>query len=99
MIAIRWLVSTTYFLIAGYCYGEVTAYRGATLIDGMRNGVLENATILVKGDRFIAAGVDVVIPEDAAVVDVTGKWIVPGLDRRTCTLYDFRTDVHTPSFL
>ena len=79
MMAIRRLVSATYFLIAGYCYGEVTAYRGATLIDGMRNGVLENATILVKGDRFIAAGVDVVIPEDAAVVDVTGKWIVPGL--------------------
>ena len=79
MMAIRWLMGATFLALASLCHGEVTAYRGATLIDGTRNGVLENATILVNGDRFIAAGADVPIPEDAAVVDVTGKWIVPGL--------------------
>ena len=79
MIAIRWLMGAAFLAMAGLCHGEVTAYRGATRIDGTRNGVLENATILVQGDKFIAAGVDVLIPEDAAVVDVTGKWIVPGL--------------------
>ena len=59
--------------------GQVTVYTGATLIDGTGRGASEGAMVLVEDDRFVAVGSDVEIPEDARVVDVAGKWIVPGL--------------------
>ncbi|MEM7018443.1 MAG: amidohydrolase family protein [Pseudomonadota bacterium] len=59
--------------------GPLIAYRGATLIDGTGAEAIENATILVQRRKILAAGVAVDIPEDVEIVDVTGKWIVPGL--------------------
>lgn len=58
---------------------EVTAYAGATLIDGTGRTAVENATVLIEGDRIVAAGPGVEIPEGAHVIDVRGKWVVPGL--------------------
>lgn len=58
---------------------EVTAYTGATLIDGTGGPSTENATVLVEDDRIAAAGPDVAVPEGARIIDVTGKWIAPGL--------------------
>lgn len=42
-------------------------------------GVLREATILVKNDKVEAFGYDVVVPDDAEVVDVTGMRVYPGL--------------------
>ncbi len=58
---------------------EITAYTGAILIDGTRSGVVKEATVLVDGEKIIAAGKGVSIPDGAEIRDVTGKWIVPGL--------------------
>ncbi len=58
---------------------DVTAYVGATLIDGTGRAPVANATVLVENDRFLAAGPGIDVPEGARVVDVRGKWIVPGL--------------------
>ena len=58
---------------------DVTAYTGATLIDGTGRGAVDNATVLVTGDRIAAAGSGVEVPAGARRVDVRGKWIVPGL--------------------
>lgn len=57
------------------------AWVGATLIDGTGGPAVENATIVVAGERITAAGPRgrVAIPEGAPRVDVAGKWIVPGL--------------------
>ena len=63
----------------GTAIAEVTAYTGATLIDGTGGPSTENATVLVEDDRIAAAGPDVAVPEGARVIDMTGKWIVPGL--------------------
>ncbi len=57
----------------------VTAYVGATLLDGTGAPPVVNATVLVEGTRVAAAGTAVDIPEGADVVDLTGQWIVPGL--------------------
>ena len=88
MTAARWICALSCLLLAGYGYADVTAYQGATLIDGTHRGAVENATVLVEGDRFVAAGTDVAVPEGANVVDVSGKWIVPGADRFTRPLHD-----------
>ena len=65
------------------CYSsavaEVRVYTGATLIDGTGGPPTSNATVVVEDDRILAAGSGVEVPEGARVIDVTGKWVVPGL--------------------
>lgn len=44
-------------------------------------GIVDDATILIRGDRIVAVGprASVQIPADAKTVDVAGKTIIPGL--------------------
>ena len=58
-----------------------TAYVGATLFDGTGADPVENAVMIVMGDRILEVGGrgEVDVPDYLPVVDVTGKWIVPGL--------------------
>ncbi|MGH8577618.1 MAG: amidohydrolase family protein [Gammaproteobacteria bacterium] len=62
-------------------YTGATALVGATVIDGTGNGPREDAVVLVFGEHIRAVGPrgEVMIPEGARVVDVAGKWIIPGL--------------------
>src|SRR5215470_11725568 len=59
---------------------RVTAFEGARLIVG-DGSVIENAAIVVTGDRITAVGRrgEVVAPAGAASVDVTGKTVMPAL--------------------
>lgn len=54
------------------------ALKGATVYPATGPKV-ENATILVAGGKIAAFGTDVKIPSDAAIVDLTGKVVIPGL--------------------
>src|SRR5262249_33619850 len=57
------------------------AIVGGTLID-VRNGQeTQDSVVLIPGERISQVGVRgrVEIPNDADVVDVHGKWILPGL--------------------
>ncbi|HZR25089.1 MAG TPA: amidohydrolase family protein [Vicinamibacterales bacterium] len=58
-----------------------TAIVGATLIDGTGSPAVADAVVLVQGSRIVAAGAraSVTIPADAARVDASGRWIVPGM--------------------
>jgi imidazolonepropionase-like amidohydrolase len=58
-----------------------TAFAGATLFDGTGADPVEDAVVLTLGDRIVAAGERdaITLPEFTTVVDVSGKWIVPGL--------------------
>ena len=58
-----------------------TAFVGATLFDGTGAEVVEDSVVIVMGDRFLEVGTrdEVSIPDYLPVVDLTGKWIVPGL--------------------
>jgi len=58
-----------------------TAYVGATLFDGTGAPAIRNAVILVSGGRIEAAGqADMIkVPRGATVVDLAGRWIIPGL--------------------
>ncbi len=53
----------------------------ARLIDGTGAPPLEDAVIVITGDKFTAVGPPgkVAIPRDAEVIDVKGKTVVPGL--------------------
>jgi len=54
------------------------ALKGATVYPATGPKV-ENATILVAGGKIAAFGTDVKIPSDAAIVDLAGKVVIPGL--------------------
>jgi imidazolonepropionase-like amidohydrolase/Tol biopolymer transport system component len=59
------------------------ALTGARIVTmaGQDGGIIDNGTIVVRGDRIVAVGPagSVVIPGGATRVDVTGKTIIPGL--------------------
>ena len=53
--------------------------KGATLYDG-NGGTIEDSRILIEGGRIIAVGSkDMQVPDHAEVIDLTGKFITPGL--------------------
>ncbi len=57
------------------------AFTGATLIDGSGGEPIQDGVLLIQNGRIVAVGAraEVEIPERAAVRDVTGKYIMPGL--------------------
>jgi imidazolonepropionase-like amidohydrolase len=58
-----------------------TAIVGARLIDGTGGAPIDNAVVIVTGDRITAAGppAQVQVPRGATVVDAAGKFLIPGL--------------------
>ncbi len=59
------------------------ALTGARVVTMARadGGILDDATILIRGDRIVAIGArgTVTIPAGTKTIDVTGKTIIPGL--------------------
>ncbi len=57
------------------------AFTGATLIDGSGKAPVANATVISSNGRILAAGPgnSVRIPAGATRIDVSGKYIIPGL--------------------
>jgi imidazolonepropionase-like amidohydrolase len=58
----------------------VTAYVGANVFDGT-DTVIADATVLESGGHIVAIGPRdaVVVPRGANVVQLKGRWIIPGL--------------------
>src|SRR5262245_61168477 len=58
-----------------------TAYVGARVVFGDERPPLENATIVVRGGRFLQVGPAsaVQVPADARRVDLAGKTVMPTL--------------------
>lgn len=54
------------------------ALVGAPLIDGTGSDPV-NATIVVEGERIVAVGAGVSVPDAAEQLDLTGLWLLPGL--------------------
>lgn len=59
----------------------ITAFVGATLIDGTGASPVVNAVLLVEDGRVLEVGTtgDVRIPKGAKKVDMAGKFIMPGM--------------------
>ena len=61
--------------------GGVKAFTGARLIDGTDRAPIDNATLVVRNGRVVAAGpaASVTVPADAQRVSLAGKTVIPGL--------------------
>jgi imidazolonepropionase-like amidohydrolase len=57
---------------------QTVTFRGATLWDGSGAPPVHDGTLVVRDGRVVSAG-RVSVPDGSAVVDLDGRWIVPGL--------------------
>ena len=57
---------------------RVVALRGATILT-ITKGTIPNGTILLRDGKIAAIGANVDVPAGAEVVDVSGRFITPGL--------------------
>jgi len=59
----------------------LTALKGGKLIDGLGEKPLEDAVVIIDGNKIAAVGTatKTEIPADAEVIDIAGKTILPGL--------------------
>ncbi len=71
------------FLLLTACEQEerITAFQNVNLVPMMEEKIVENQTILVKGDRIFKIGPthNVKIPQNAKVIDGEGAYLMPGL--------------------
>jgi len=48
-------------------------------IQTITQGIIENGTVLIEGNKIKEVGANVAIPADATVIDARGGWVTPGL--------------------
>ena len=74
------LIFLTVFALSANAAGA-TAIVGGTVVDLEGKAPVENAVILVEGERIAAIGAvgKVEIPDGAAQIDTSGTWLIPGL--------------------
>lgn len=58
---------------------ELVAFKNATVWTCGPAGILNRATVLIRAGKILAVGIDVEVPENALVLDVSGKHISPGI--------------------
>jgi imidazolonepropionase-like amidohydrolase len=56
-----------------------TVITGATLIDGSGTEPLRNASVVIEGERIVAAGAGIDPPRDAEMIDAAGMTLMPGM--------------------
>ena len=78
---IRFFAIAILFLAGGAVAAQKTALLGATVIVRADAPPIPNATILIEDGRIDAVGRagDIPLHPDTIVLDVAGKWIIPGL--------------------
>ena len=92
----------TVILLASFSFdlearkAKTIAFVGATLIDGTGSAPVDNAVVIIEGKKIKAVGPEskVKIPEKAKVIDVSGKYILPGfIDLHVHLTYPTSTDM------
>ena len=78
MIA-RLLTAAAALALSVSASAQDVAITNATVALGDGSEPIENATVVVRGGRVVAAGRDVAVPAGVQAMDGTGTWITPGL--------------------
>lgn len=76
---IRALLLSAAALIAAPALAQTVAITGATVALGDGSAPIQNATLVFRDGRIVAAGSGVATPAGAEVIDAHGKWVSPGL--------------------
>src|SRR5258708_1190868 len=68
-----------FLLVGGHASAEVIALTRATVIDGTGAAPRQNITIVMENGRIRGLGPNLRPPDGATVVDLSGKYVVPGI--------------------
>ena len=83
--------------LALFCFGaaafaadELIVLKAARMFDGKSNSLVQNGVVLVKDDKIVDAGSNLVIPDGARFVDLGDATLCPGfMDAHTHLTADF----------
>src|ERR1041384_5958896 len=76
--------------IAAQAADQAIALKAARLFDGKSNALVQNAVVLVQGNKILDAGSNLPIPGDAQVIDLGDATLAPGfMDAHTHLTADF----------
>lgn len=70
-----------FHLACAHAQSPTVAIRGVTVVDVTDGSLHPEHTVLVTGNRIAAVGPthEVAVPDDAAVVEAAGRYLIPGL--------------------
>jgi imidazolonepropionase-like amidohydrolase len=71
------LIGTT--LLAGSAFAQGIVLTNASLIDGSGAAMQRGVTIVIEGGRIVDMGLSVRAPAGSSVIDLSGKYVVPGI--------------------
>src|ERR1700722_2904856 len=71
------LIGTT--LLAGSAFAQGIVLTNASLIDGNGGALQRGVTIVIEGGRIVDMGLSVRAPAGSSVIDLGGKYVVPGI--------------------
>lgn len=77
--AIAAVLSAVLLAFAAHAAEAPVLLEGATIIDGYATHAPRVASILIEHGRIAQIGDGLAAPEGATVIDLKGKWIIPGL--------------------
>ena len=72
------LILAGMILMAPSIWAQDIALKGGTILT-ITKGTIENGTIVIQGGKITVIGKDVKVPVGTRVIDVTGKFIMPGI--------------------
>lgn len=67
------------FLLPAMLSAEVKLLKNATLIDGTGSNVRRSASLLITDGRITQIGLNLKAPQGAEEIDLTGKFVIPGI--------------------
>src|SRR5438876_2465473 len=78
------------FTVAAHAADQTIALKAARLFDGKSNALVQNAVVIVQGDKIVDAGSNLPIPSGAQVIDLGDATLAPGfMDAHTHLTADF----------
>jgi len=76
--------------IAAQAADQLIVLKAARLFDGKSNALVQNAVVIVQGDKIVEAGNNLPIPSGAQVIDLGDATLCPGfMDAHTHLTADF----------
>src|ERR1043165_4061079 len=89
-ITSRVLVIVLCLGIAAHAADQSIALKAARLFDGKSNALVQNAVVIVQGDKIVDIGINLPAPSDAQVIDLGDATLSPGfMDAHTHLTADF----------
>ncbi|MDE2436449.1 MAG: amidohydrolase family protein [Sphingomonadales bacterium] len=65
--------------LAGPALAQEVAVINGKVVIGDGSPPIDNATVLVRGGKVVAAGKGIAVPPGVKTIDAAGKWVTPGL--------------------